>query len=131
MNTEYEIFFNNMKTELSYINYHLYEIIKICESLTNGIDNFKKNTEQEEDNNQEDDVYTQQEKEGKNFLKLKFIEFLEHYNSKIDETTNLKNRIDNMIKDNCEHTFIYDTVDSGLDNSTSIEYCTKCHKVNN
>lgn len=123
MNTEYEIFFNNMKKELGYINYHLYEIIKIYESLTTGIDNFKKDTPEDSDNQEE-------EKEGKNFLKLKFIEFLEHYNSKMDETTNMKNYIDDMIKENCEHTFIYDTIDSGLDNSMSIHYCTKCHKVN-
>ena len=123
MNTEYEIFFNNMKKELGYIKYHLYEIIKIYESLTTGIDNFKKDTPEDSDNQEE-------EKEGKNFLKLKFIEFLEHYNSKMDETTNMKNYIDDMIKENCEHTFIYDTIDSGLDNSMSIHYCTKCHKVN-
>ena len=123
MNTEYEFFFNNMKKELGYINYHLYEIIKIYESLTTGIDNFKKDTPEDSDNQEE-------EKEGKNFLKLKFIEFLEHYNSKMDETTNMKNYIDDMIKENCEHTFIYDTIDSGLDNSMSIHYCTKCHKVN-
>ena len=112
-----------MKKELGYINYHLYEIIKIYESLTTGIDNFKKDTPEDSDNQEE-------EKEGKNFLKLKFIEFLEHYNSKMDETTNMKNYIDDMIKENCEHTFIYDTIDSGLDNSMSIHYCTKCHKVN-
>ena len=122
MNTEYEFFFNNMKKELGYINYHLYEIIKIYESLTTGIDNFKKDTPEDSDNQEE-------EKEGKNFLKLKFIEFLEHYNSKMDETTNMKNYIDDMIKENCEHTFIYDTIDSGLDNSTNIEYCTKCYKT--
>jgi hypothetical protein len=125
MNTEYETFFYNMKKELGDINYHLYEIIKIYESLISGIDNFKKDTPEED---KEEDK--QEEEEGQKFLKLKFIEFMEHYNSKMNETTNMKNHIDNMIKENCEHTFIYDTIDSGLDNSMSIHYCTKCHKVN-
>jgi hypothetical protein len=146
MNTEYEIFFYNMKKELGHINYHLYEIIKIYESLISGIDNFKKDTP-EEDSEEEDspeeyneeeynkkdyslEKYNKSEKKGKNFLKFKFIEFLEHYNSKMYETSNLKNKIDNIIQENCEHTFIYDTIDSGLDNSMSIHYCTKCHKVN-
>jgi hypothetical protein len=124
MNTEYEIFFYNMKKELGHINYHLYEIIKVYESLISGINNFKKDTPEDSDNQEEE------EKEGQKFLKLKFIEFMEHYNSKMNETTNMKNHIDNMIKENCEHTFIYDTIDSGLDNSMSIHYCTKCHKVN-
>ena len=123
MNTKYEIFFNNMKKDLGYIDYHLYEITKIYASLITCIDNFKEDTQEDRDNQEE-------EKEGKKFLRLKFIELLEHYNSKMDETTNFKNYIDNMIKENCEHTFIYDTIDSGLDNSMSIHYCTKCNKVN-
>ena len=123
MNTEYEIFFNNMKKDLGYIDYHLYEITKIYASLITCIDNFKEDTQEDRDNQEE-------EKEGKKFLRLKFIEFLEHYNYKMDETKNMKNYIDNMIKENCEHTFIYDTIDSGLDNSMTIHYCTKCHKVN-
>jgi hypothetical protein len=122
MNTEYEIFFYNMKKELGDINYHLYEITKIYDSLISGIENFKKDTPEEEKE--------EEEKEGRKFLRLKFIEFMELYNSKMNETTNMKNHIDNMIKENCEHTFIYDTIDSGLDNSMSIHYCTKCHKVN-
>ena len=124
MNTDYEFFFNNIKKELNDINYHLYEVIKIYDSLINSIDNFK-TCSQDGDDNQED----KEDKEGKQFLKIKFTEFMEHYNFKMDETTNMKNHIDNIIKENCEHTFIYDTIDSGLDNSTTIEYCTKCHKV--
>lgn len=119
MNTEYDFFLKNMKKELSYINYHLYEITKIYASLISGIDNFNKDISEEGDNKEE----------GKNFLKLKFIESMEHYNSKMDETINMKNYIENMIIENCEHTFIYDTIDSGLDNSMSIRYCTKCYKV--
>ena len=122
MNTEYEIFFNNMKTELSYINYHLYEIIKVYDSLNTSIDNFII------DNPEED--LNQEEKEEKQILKIKFIEFMEHYNSKMDETTIMKNHIDELIKEKCEHNFIDDTIDSGLDKSTNIRYCTKCYKVN-
>ena len=121
MNSDYEFFFNNMKKELNDINYHLYEVIKIYDSLINSIDNFKTSNQDCEDN--------QEDKEGKQFLKIKFTEFMEDYNSKMDETTNMKNHIDNMIKENCEHTYIDDTIDSGLDNSTNIEYCTKCYKV--
>ncbi len=121
MSTDYEFFFNNIKKELNDINYHLYEVVKIYDFLINSIDNFKTSTQDGEDN--------QEDKEGKQFLKIKFTEFMEHYNSKMDETTNMKNHIDNMIKENCEHTYIDDTIDSGLDNSTSIEYCTKCYKV--
>lgn len=121
MNTDYEFFFNNIKKELNDINYHLFEVIKIYDSLINSIDNFKTCTSDGEDN--------QEDKQGKQFLKIKFTEFMEHYYSKLDETTNMKNHIDNMIKENCEHTYIDDTIDSGLDNSTNIEYCTKCYKV--
>ena len=131
MNTQYEIFFYNMKTEFGNINYHLYEIVKIYNSLINNIEKLELLEKDEKDNQHEneDDDDTQEEKEGKKFLKIKFIEFLEQYNSKIDETINLKNKIDNIIEENCEHTYIYDIVDSGLDNSTSIEYCTKCYKI--
>jgi len=121
MSTDYEFFFNNIKKELNDINYHLYEVIKVYDSLINSIDNFKTSTQDGEDNQDDED--------GKQFLKIKFTEFMEHYNSKMDETKNMKNHIDNMIKENCEHTYIDDTIDSGLDNSTSIEYCTKCFKV--
>jgi hypothetical protein len=128
MNTKYEIFFNNMKKEFGEINYHLYEIVKIYDSLITGIDNFNQDTTEKDNNKEEEDAYTQEEKEGKNFLKTKLFEFMEHYRSKMDETSDFKKKIDNIIQANCEHTFIYDTVDSGLDNSTSIEYCTKCYK---
>jgi len=121
MSTDYEFFFNNIKKELNDINYHLYEVIKVYDSLINSIDNFKTSTQDGEDNQDDED--------GKQFLKIKFTEFMEHYNSKMNETKNMKNHIDNMIKENCEHTYIDDTIDSGLDNSTSIEYCTKCFKV--
>jgi hypothetical protein len=122
MNTEYELFFLNMKKELNNINYHLYEIIKVYESLNTSIDNFKK------DNPEED--LNQEEKEGKQILRLKFIEFMEYYNSKMDETTTMKNHIEDLIKENCEHNFIDDTIDSGLDKTANIQYCTKCYKVN-
>ena len=55
---------------------------------------------------------------------------MEHYNSKMDETTIMKNHIDELIKEKCTHTFIDDTIDSGLDKSVNIQYCTKCYKVN-
>ena len=41
MSTDYEFFFNNIKKELNDINYHLYEVIKVYDSLINSIDNFK------------------------------------------------------------------------------------------
>ena len=122
MNTEYELFFLNMKKELNNINYHLYEIIKVYDSLNTSIDNFKKDNPEEHLN--------QEEKEGKQILKIKFIEFMEYYNSKMDETTTMKNHIEDLIKENCEHNFIDDTIDSGLDKSANIQYCTKCYKVN-
>ena len=122
MNTEYELFFLNMKKELNNINYHLYEIIKVYESLNTSIDNFKKDNQEEHLN--------QEEKEGKQILKIKFIEFMEYYNSKMDETTAMKNKIEDLIKENCEHNFIDDTIDSGLDKTANIQYCTKCYKVN-
>ena len=122
MNTEYELFFINMKKEMSNINYHLYEIIKVYDSLNTSIDNFII------DNPEED--LNQEEKEEKQILKIKFIEFMEHYNSKMDETTIMKNHIDELIKEKCTHTFIDDTIDSGLDKSVNIQYCTKCYKVN-
>ena len=122
MNTEYELFFLNMKKELNNINYHLYEIIKVYESLNTSIDNFKK------DNPEED--LNQEEKEGKQILRLKFIEFMEYYNSKMDETTTMKNHIEDLFNENCEHNFIDDTIDSGLDKTANIQYCTKCYKVN-
>jgi hypothetical protein len=118
MEANYSFFFNKMKTEISNINYHLYEITKIYESLITSIETF--------DNLENED---KKEKEGQFFLKLKFIEFMKDYNMKIHETTILKNKINNMIQENCEHTYIYDTIDSGLDNSVSIEYCNKCYKV--
>ena len=130
MNPEYEIFFYNMKKEFGNINYHLYEIVKIYNSLITNIENLEKDEKCEKlEKDKEDDDDTQEEKEGKKILKMKFFEFLEHYNSKIDETNTLEQKIDNMIQENCEHSYIYDIVDSGLDNSTSIEYCTKCNKV--
>lgn len=110
-------FFNNMKKEMGNINFHLYEIIKIYESLITSLENIEKDNQDNE------------EKEGKILLKTKILEFIELYNSKIIETTNVKNNINIMIQENCEHTYIYDTIDSGLDNSTNIEYCTKCYKT--
>jgi hypothetical protein len=110
------IFFNNMKKELGIINYHLYEIIKIYENLIKNTENF------------ETENYTEEEKEGKHILKNKFIEFTELYNYKMIETNNVKHNIDIMIQEYCDHTYIHDTVDSGLDNSKNIEYCTKCYK---
>lgn len=128
MNTEYEKFFYNMKKEFGDINYHLYKIVEIYDSLINDIETLQKLENKEDDNTEEYDD-TQEEKEGKKFFKLKLIEFKEQYNSKINETINLEKKIDNIIQDNCEHIYIYDTVDSGLDNSTSIEYCNKCYKI--
>jgi hypothetical protein len=37
MNTEYEKFFYNMKKEYGDINYHLYKIVEIYDSLINDI----------------------------------------------------------------------------------------------
>ena len=48
----------------------------------------------------------------------------------MDETTAMKNKIEDLIKENCEHNFIDDTIDSGLDKTANIQYCTKCYKVN-
>ena len=125
MNTEYEIFFYNMKKEFGNINYHLYEIVKIYNSLITNIEKLEKDEKCEKlEKDKEDDDDTQEEKEGKKILKMKFFEFLEHYNSKMDETNTLEQKIDNMIQENCEHSYIYDIVDSGLDNSTSISYFT-------
>ena len=40
MEANYSFFFNKMKTEISNINYHLYEITKIYESLITSIETF-------------------------------------------------------------------------------------------
>ena len=122
MNSEYVFFFNNMKKEMGNINCHLNEIVKIYESLIDSIENFGKdkiNNPEEED---EDD-------QGKTLLTNKFIEDIEDYKLKIKEVINFKNNTDIMIQENCEHNYIFDTIDSGLDRSINIEYCDKCYKV--
>jgi hypothetical protein len=121
MNSEYVFFFNNMKKEMGNINCNLNEIIKIYESLIDSIENFGK----DKINNQEED----EEDEGKTLLKNKFIEDIEDYKLKINEVTNFKNNTDSMIQENCEHNYILDTIDSGIDSSINIEYCDKCYKV--
>lgn len=119
MNTEYEFFFNNMKKEMSNINYHLNEIINIYDSLINNIENLSKDTQEKSEENEE----------GKTLLKIKFIEDINHYKLKLDEMTDFKNNINIMIQENCAHNYIFDTIDSGLDKSTNIEYCDICYKV--
>ena len=52
--------------------------------------------------------------------------FLEDYNNKKNEVLLLKKQIKEELLLCCDHEFIHDTVDCGLDTSYSIEYCTKC-----
>jgi hypothetical protein len=46
-----------------------------------------------------------------------------------DKINNQEDNTDSMIQENCEHNYILDTIDSGIDSSINIEYCVKCYKV--
>jgi hypothetical protein len=53
-------------------------------------------------------------------------EFLEDYNNKKNEVLLLKKQINDQLLSCCDHEFVKDTVDCGLDSSYNIEYCLKC-----
>ncbi len=53
-------------------------------------------------------------------------EFLEDYNNKKIEVLLLKKQINDYLLSCCDHEFVQDTVDSGLDTYYNIEYCIKC-----
>ena len=52
--------------------------------------------------------------------------FLNDYNKKKKEVLLMKEQINNTLMECCDHKFVTDTVDSGLDTSYSVEYCIKC-----
>lgn len=53
-------------------------------------------------------------------------DFLEDYNNKKNEVLLLKKQINDELLSCCQHEFVKDTVDCGLDTSYNIEYCLKC-----
>ena len=53
-------------------------------------------------------------------------EFLEDYSNKKNEVLLLKKQINDELLSCCQHEFIKDTVDCGIDSSYNIEYCLKC-----
>ena len=53
-------------------------------------------------------------------------EFLKDYNNKKNQVLLLKKQINDELLLCCDHEFIHDTVDCGLDTSYNIEYCLKC-----
>jgi hypothetical protein len=52
--------------------------------------------------------------------------FLNEYNKKKQGVLLMKEQINNTLMECCDHKFVTDTVDSGLDTSYSVEYCIKC-----
>ena len=53
-------------------------------------------------------------------------EFLEDYSNKKNEVLLLKKQINDELLLYCDHEFVKDIVDCGLDGSYNIEYCLKC-----
>ena len=53
-------------------------------------------------------------------------DFLDDYNNKKIEIANLKKQINDQLLACCDHEFVKDTIDYGLDNTLNIEYCVKC-----
>ena len=102
-------FFHTIKDNLDTVVFHLYEITKIYDKLVLITENIT-------------DIETA-EKES---VKKIFTDLLNHYQSKIDDVKIVKENIIIEIQEICDHTYINDTVDSGLDNSINITYCTKC-----
>ena len=62
----------------------------------------------------------------KNFDTEYLREFLHDYNNKKIEIANLKKQINDQLLACCDHVFVKDTIDYGLDHTLNIEYCVKC-----
>jgi hypothetical protein len=48
-----------------------------------------------------------------------------------DNLTNFISKLDKLIKNNCNHEYIYDLIDIDPDRSQTIEYCKKCFTTKN
>ena len=102
MNTNSNVnFYLQMKKKYASIERYLTNIISEYDDLINLLNDKKLDTE---------------------YLRI----FLEDYNNKKNEVLLFKKQINNQLLSCCDHEFIKDTVDCGLDGSYNIEYCLKC-----
>ena len=44
-----------------------------------------------------------------------------------DKLTGISNDIENYLDENCQHSWIFDSIDIDLDHSTLIKYCSNCN----
>ena len=67
------------------------------------------------------------EMSNENDIDVEYLyDFLKDYNNKKNEILLFKKKINDQLLLCCDHEFVKDTVDCGLDSSYSIEYCLKC-----
>ena len=67
------------------------------------------------------------EMSNENDIDVEYLyDFLKDYNNKKNEILLFKKKINDQLLLCCDHEFVKDTVDFGLDSSLNIEYCVIC-----